>query len=156
MNESSGFFFSVEDSEKPALLSIELKHIYGGQVHLRHSLHYFHLHTADDPPVCSRFLVYFSSRYPILYNPVTQSQTFYTNHKERVSAIDLHRTLEIVATADNKSIHVWKFRERVTVAKLESSLQGIYLLKFGNNKQGGEVLAAVGWSEGLAGVELFN
>ena len=99
--ESSVEFFNQAENQKPALLSLDLKHIYGGKTHLRYSLFYIHLHTPETPPTCYRHLIYYTSRYPILFNPVTQSQSFYTNHKAKVTALDINQELELAATCES-------------------------------------------------------
>ena len=154
--ESSSYFFSLEGLNKAVLLSLDLKYIYGGHFQLRQSLHYIHFHNPETLPQCTRHLVYFISRYPIVFNPITQSQQFYTSHKQKVTALAMHPSLLIAASCDENNIHVWKLRERVPVAKLVSCLNSIFILKFGSSNQGGELLAAVGWDNELSGVELFN
>lgn len=154
--ESSSFFFSQDHIAKTVLISLDLQYIYGGHFHLRSSLYYVHFHDPDRPTHCSRHLIYYISRYPIVFNPVTQSQSFYTSHKQKITSISLHPYLNLAASADQNLIHIWKIQERIPVSKLVSALQNIFLLRFGNNKQGGELIAVIGQSESLFGLELFN
>lgn len=156
VSESCDYFFSYEESNKPLLLSLDLKYIYGGRVNMRRSLYYIHLHNSDSPPLCQRNLIYPGSRYPILFNPVSLSQSFYTNHSHKITAIDVHPSLELIASCDQNFIHIWKTRTKVQVSKLTSTLKSIYMVKFGNNKQGGDILAAVGLSSTLYGLEIFD
>lgn len=39
---------------------------------------------------CSRAYAYFSSRYVIIYNPVTKQQIFYQGHKFKITTIAIH------------------------------------------------------------------
>lgn len=154
--ETSPYFFAIENSNKPALVALGIKNIYGGRVNLRKSLYYIHIHTNEDSPSCTRHLLYFASRYAVLFNPVAQSQSFYTGHRYKITALDIHPTLELAATCELNTIQVWKIREKVQVSKLVSSLHALYIVKFGNQKQGGEVLAVVGWEADLPGLEIFD
>lgn len=156
ISENSEYFFNIDHYNKTSLMSIDLSHIYGGRVNLRNSIFYVHLHNKDNPPVCVRNIVYFSSRYVILQNPVTQIQSFYKNHKNKVTSLATHPTLEIIASSEEGLVHIWKIRERVLISKLLTQLSGIFLLRFANSKQGAEVLAAVGWYKSLPNIDLFD
>ena len=154
--ENSEFFFNTDHANKTSLISLGLHHIYGGKVNLRGGLFYIHLHNNENPPVCTRNIVYFASRYVVMHNPVTQIQSFYKNHKNKVTALAVHPTLDLIASSEEKMVHIWKIRERIVISKLLSELTGIFLLRFANFKQGAEVIALVGWIKGLPAVELFD
>lgn len=154
--ENSEYFFNTEHANKASLISVDLSHIYGGRVNLRNSIFYVHLHNADQPPICVRNIVYFASRYVILQNPVTQIQSFYKNHKNKVTSLATHPALDLIGSSEEGFVHIWKIRERVLISKLITQLSGIFLLRFANNKQGAEILAVVGWGKNLPNVEIFD
>ncbi|CAG9335031.1 unnamed protein product [Blepharisma stoltei] len=155
--ETSHQFFAQEDAQRPPSTTLKLKYIYGCQLNLRNSLHYVHIHTGDDTrPTCERMICYYVSRYGITFNPFTQSQSFYTFHEQRISALDVHQSQAIAATASNGIVHVWKVAGSSQISKLKSSMSGIYILRFGNNKQGGEILAVVGKEAEQHYIEIYD
>lgn len=59
---------------------------------------------------CARYLVYFVSRFAIVYNPVTHRQNVYEGHSAKISALAMHHMRFLAATgeaAEAPTIHLW-------------------------------------------------
>ena len=148
---------SEEDCNKIPTCSLKLKHIYGGHFHLRNSLHYAHIHSGDaSKPVCERMICYSVSKYGVAFNPFNSTQTFYSQHSSKITAIDLHSNEPIAATASEGEVHVWRVSNSSLISKMNSGIGSVFILKFGNKLQGGDILIAVGKNQEQYMLQIFN
>lgn len=93
-----------------------------------------------------RLIVYTAAAVCVIVNTQTREQSFYLGHASEVTAIAMHPSKEVVATADKTSnIHIWsldKTRNPVSLIVIKAIVKnGIQLLSFSPN---GEKIAAVG------------
>lgn len=148
---------SEEDSYKIPPCSLKLKYIYGGQFHLRNSLHYAHIHTGDtSKPTCDRMICYSISKYGVAFNPFNSTQTFYTQHCSKITAMDVHAEEPIAATSSESDIHVWRVSNSGLISKMKCNVGSVFILKFGNKRQGGDILIAIGKLDQQYLAQIFN
>ena len=93
-----------------------------------------------------RLIVYTAAAVCVIVDTQTRQQSFYLGHASEVTAIAMHPSQEVVATADkNSNIHIWtldKSRNPVSLIVIKAIVKnGIQLLNFSPN---GEKIAAVG------------
>ena len=151
LDETSEVFELNYSSQYPCLAQ-KLYYIYGSQTHLRNSLHYIHLHSGEQfKSKCERLICYFVSRYAVVMDPTNSSQSFYTLHKSRITAMEVHPSEPLVATSSDSQIDVWIPNTCTLRSRVFSSARSIYILKFHK-----ETLAAVTADSDLYCVELFN
>ena len=96
--------------------------------------------------MCNKALVYYTSRFGIVYNTVKSQQTFYQGHTVKVSCIGKHPFHAIVATGEathlNPAIHIWDATTMETLVILKTSHKGgILHVTFSND---GSLLASIG------------
>ena len=70
------------------------------------------LQTKYDPihQLCQKQVVYFTSRFPIIYNPAKNHQRFYQGHQMKVSCVMRHPFKRLVASGEVNvcpAIHIW-------------------------------------------------
>jgi WD40 repeat protein len=76
---------------------------------------------------CYKNLVYYSSRFGVVYDSGKRKQQFYQGHKLKISAIAKHPFMRIVATGEvnvNPFIHVWDAQTLETFSILPTSHSG--------------------------------
>ena len=95
--------------------------------------------------LCQKQVVYFTSRFPILFNPAKNQQRFYQGHHQKISCLAIHPFRRLVATGEvnvHPNVHVWDASSLESEAILGTSHKGGVLhLAFSND---GEKLASVG------------
>lgn len=72
-------------------------------------------------------MVYFSSRYGIIYDANKRKQNFYQGHKLKISAIAKHPYLRVVATGEvniHPYVHVWDSQTMETLVVLQTAHKG--------------------------------
>ncbi len=130
INAKLNFEFEKATWKRPPAVALVLDHIYGVQTSDRRStIIYMHFHDEKPPSTnertnlrheaikydsshknCHKHLVYFTSRFGILYSPHKNMQTFYQGHSLKISCIQRHPIRRIIATGEvsaQPSIHVW-------------------------------------------------
>lgn len=76
---------------------------------------------------CYKHLVYYTSRFGVVYESGKRRQQFYQGHRLKISAIAKHPYLRIVATGEvnfNPQIHVWDAQTLETLVILSTSHSG--------------------------------
>jgi WD40 repeat protein len=96
--------------------------------------------------ICSKALIYYTSRFGVIYNTVKSSQTFYQGHSVKISAITKHPISSIVATGEvassSPNIHIWDAATLETIVILKTAHRGgVMHLTFSND---GSLLLSVG------------
>jgi WD40 repeat protein len=97
---------------------------------------------------CSKEMVYFLSKYAVIFDSKTNRQRFYSSHDNQISAIAVSNSKVLVATGDSSAegpcfVHVWSARDEMTQAVFECKLfNHVSLLRFSNYD---EFLAAAGF-----------
>jgi microtubule-associated protein-like 6 len=68
------------------------------------------IHYDSKHDICQKYVVYFTSRFGIVYSPFKNLQTFYQGHSLKISCIQKHPFRSIVATGEvcaQPKIHIW-------------------------------------------------
>ena len=100
---------------------------------------------------CSKELVYFVSKYAVLFDPKTQKQRFYSCHDHPITALTVSSSKALVATGDSTSqgscsIRIWRVKDVFTQFSFTChSFERTMHLRFSNFD---EYLAAVGANAG--------
>ena len=148
---------STADFDKLPPLSLKLNYVYGCQFNLKKSAMYGHIHTPGIGKVnCQRYFCYFVSRFAVALNPQSMIQTNYTLHKSDITAMDVHASEQLVATAAGHEVHVWRIQTMGLAYKVATAHEATFLLRFSNSSSGSGVLAVLGITENQYELELVN
>ena len=94
---------------------------------------------------CTKYVVYFTSRYGVIYTPHDNRQRFYQGHHQKICCIAKHPFRQIVATgevANEPTIHIWNAITLETLIVLKTSHEnGVLHISFSKD---GEYIVSVG------------
>lgn len=107
--------------------------------------------------LCNKALVYYTSRFGVVYSTVKSQQSFYQGHSTKISAIAKHPLHAIVATGEVSSsspnIHVWDAASMETYVVLKTSHKGgILHITFSSD---GTLLLSMGMDKTLS-MQIFQ